>query len=162
MEKWNSNLQELLKKDKVVVFDIDGTLLKYEFGDGIHTACNNNVWEQFVIENEPYKHVSGVQVFKEFINDKLAAGGAVYVCSRSEEYEKEQKKEAVLREYSNIPPENIIFVASKKDKLEAVRSIAKIRGVSENNMVIVDDSVDTLDYIYENSAIMTVHITTFM
>lgn len=151
----------LLQPDVITVFDIDGTLAAYEFGYLQHSACDNKYWESYVRDNRPYDSIPAIPRMKAFIREKCTVTNVnVYVCSVSEEYEKEQKKGFILREYPEINPDNIYFVASKDDKIKLLHKLSDITGC-QTKVAIIDDTVKTLDMIYDNSNFTTVHVSSF-
>lgn len=107
-------LDYLMKEDVKIVFDVDGVLAPFEFGELKHNGCKDEDWENFVIENKPYDNIRSIPQLKQFINDK--GQNNVYVCSVSAPYEEKNKRDFVVREYG-IPVENIKFVCDKKDKI---------------------------------------------
>lgn len=150
----SKKLREKLREG-VIVFDVDGVLASYEFGENCHYAP---IWEEAFIsaENNPYRRVNPLPVFQQFIHTMKKEN--VYVCSVAAEFEQEGKRDFVLRNY-DILEENIIFVESKAQKLQALREIEKKTG--EKQIAIVDDTVKTLDHIYDNSNFLTVHVSSF-
>lgn len=150
-----------LQPEVAVVLDIDGTLAVYEFGDSKHSACNNMYWEDFVKEQHPYDNIPAVPQLQSFVRDKAKTEQGrnnLFVCSVSEEYERENKKSFVNRNYPEIPDSNIIFVNTKQEKLDVLHNINKTKA---QDIAIVDDTVKTLDNIFENSDYYTIHVSSF-
>lgn len=148
-------LDYLMRKDVAVVFDIDGVLAPYEF-DELHHSWPADDWENYVINNKPYSALPAIPQLKKFIEDK---NGNVYACSVAEDYEKEDKGSFVTNKYG-IPKENIIFVEEKPQKMEFMKELAQKFG-GEDKVALVEDTVKTLDAIYETSDFITVHISSF-
>lgn len=150
----SSKLRSKLKEG-AVVFDVDGVLAAYEFGNLCHYA---EVWEEAFVSSEdnPYLTVNPLPVLQEYIKE-LGRENA-YVCSVASPFEQEAKADFVLRNY-DIPAENIIFVSSKGEKLTALRKLREKLGGRQ--IAIVDDTVKTLDGIYEAGDFLTVHVTSF-
>ena len=151
----SASLREMLK-DCAVVFDVDGVLAAYEFGENCHYAP---IWEEaFVSETDnPYMRVNPLPVLQKFISQMERK--KVFVCSVASDFERRDKRNFVLRNYE-IPAENIFFVEKKQDKLKALMEIGKAVGGS-TPVAIVDDTVKTLDGIYEQGGFITVHVTSF-
>lgn len=144
-------------KECIVVFDIDGVLAAYEFGDFCHTTPE---WgpEQFKsIDDNPYVGVSAVPVLQEFIKEMPREN--VYVCSVASEEEVECKAAFVTRNYE-IDREKIVFVDKKDKKLQMLLDLkAKFPG---KEIAIVDDTVKTLDNIWlADNTIRTIHVSSF-
>lgn len=150
-------LDYLLNDDVIVVFDVDGVLSAFEFGELRHNGCDDKDWEQFVIKNKPYDKMSGIPQMQNFIVNKGYRN--IYTCSVSEPYEEENKRDFVFREYG-IPKNHIKFVRNKKDKIEFLRELSKITN-DEKKVAIVEDTVSTLNAIYEQSDFITVHVSSF-
>lgn len=143
--------------DSIVVFDIDGVLAVYEFGDCCHTSAQ---WGEELfrsVGDNPYCYVNPVPVLQDFINNMRRED--VYVCSVAEPWERECKAAFVTSHY-DVDPSHILFVESKKDKL------GEVINLQDNNpgrqIAIVDDTVKTLDGIWlADRDILTVHVTSF-
>ena len=58
-------MEYLLEPQTVVVFDIDGVLAVYEFGDLSHSACPDEDWEDYVRTNNPKTSSRPVQKKKK-------------------------------------------------------------------------------------------------
>lgn len=153
-----SEVLEYLKKDDVaVVFDIDGVLAAFEFGKLHHNGCFDDDWEEFVKNEKPYDKVRAIPQIQKFVRDKGIKN--VYACSVSEDYEKENKSAFVVREYG-IPQENIVFVKEKTKKIDFLKELAEKMG-GEDKVALVEDTVKTLNQIYDNTDMITVHVTSF-
>lgn len=153
-------LDYLMRADVVVVFDIDGVLAPYEFGDIRHSVNEGN-WEQIIKEERPYDHLKPQPIVSRFIQLKQEAGGKVYVCSVSQDFEIEQKREFVKREYGEQLGSRVKFVSSKPEKIEFLRKLAMGLQLPEENIALVDDTVKTLDGIFEQSNFTTIHSSSF-
>ena len=144
-------------KDGIIVFDVDGVLATYEFGDCCHTTPE---WGEEVfksVDDNPYCTVNPIPVLQDYI--KQLSSDKVYVCSVADGHERECKAAFVTKHYA-IDEQQILFVNSKKEKAEVLSRIKRENpGVQ---IAIVDDTVKTLDNIWlEDSSILTVHVTSF-
>ena len=155
-----NSVKHLLEPDIITIFDCDGVLAIYEIGEHRHLGCTNDKWPEYVKENRPYDTVMPVPQMQAFIRDKGIDNS--YVCTRvASEAEKEQKLEFIYREYG-IPFDHICFVNSTDEKIEYMREIANERcGGNEEKVALVEDTVTTIDAIYETSNFLTVHISSF-
>ena len=73
-------LDYLMNDDVTVVFDVDGVLAAYEFGELRHNSCNDNdEWAKYVVENKPYDRAKAIPQIQKFIKDKGIKN--VYACS---------------------------------------------------------------------------------
>lgn len=153
-------LDLIYDEDSVVIFDIDGVLAKYEFGERNHNACSDEEWTvNAVVESIwAYGKAKPVEVFQELIRNKKH----VYACSVSCYGEGEAKKSFVRRHYS-IPDENIYLVKDKSLKLATMCEIAeKHPDIPPEKIIMVEDTVKTLTYIQENSNYSTCHVSSFL
>ena len=105
----SKKLREYLR-DQIVVFDIDGVLSVYEFGELSHTA---DVWEEaFVSEHDnPYCGIAPLPALQEFVASMPSEH--VYVCSVAGDYEAQAKRDFVTRNYPSIPADHVFLVATK-------------------------------------------------
>lgn len=156
-----SAVKNLLRPEVVVVCDADGVLVVYEMGEHHHCVVPNSEWLEYVKTNRPYDTARPIAQMQKFIADKGADN--VYVCTviLSEE-EKGQKKDFIMREYG-IPEDHIIFVSKASEKaarlLELQSELSKTR--DNLQMAMIEDTVSTIDYLYENTDFFTVHISSF-
>lgn len=164
---YSSKIEALIyDEDSVVIFDIDGVLAKYEFGDHNHNLCSDEEWDNNVAFYAPtiYDSAKPVKLFQGLIRNKKP--GSVYTCSVAKGDEKYAKTSFVRRFY-NIPEENILFVDSKDKKLfaiEATRLQKRMQGfdIPDEKFIMVDDSIKVLTHIQDNSDFSTCHVSSFL
>lgn len=162
-----NKIMENLKKNKtVIVFDFDGVLGSYEYSDKNHAIdVPDEEWDEYVKKFNPLEDENRIRPFKtiqKFLKEKDMS--RIYVCSvASGEAEKVAKSKFAMKHY-NIPKENIYFVPSKKEKLNLLKYLheSKYPNLEESEIAMVEDTVATLNQIFNNSDFMTVHITSFM
>lgn len=142
-------------KNSIVVFDVDGVLAGYEFGENCHYA---ETWDEAFVSpcDNPYCHVRPLPTLQHFIQEMKPEN--IYVCSVASEIEKEAKSDFVTQNY-RIRKKNIHFVADKSQKIEVLRKIKSER--EDLPIAIVDDTVKTLDQIHQEGGFMTIHVTSF-
>ena len=133
--------------DSVVIFDIDGVLAAYEYGIYNHNACRECEWNDFVLHNDMYRKARPLKVLQDYIKRK--GTDRVYVCSLAYENEKGPKRK---------------FVEKKSDKLEIMNKIkyTQYPDLEDKKLVMVDDTIEVLSNIQDNSGYSTAHISTFM
>lgn len=151
-------LDYLMEPETVIVFDIDGVLAPYEFGELCHSACPDEDWKSYVLTKHPYAHIRPVPQLQRFIEKK--GTGKVFACSVAEDYEEEGKREFVVDGYG-IAPKQVLFVRSKKEKVPALKELALSLGLPEKRIALVDDAVKTLDVVMEETGCTTVHVSSF-
>lgn len=151
-------LDYLAEPETAVVFDIDGVLAVYEFGDLVHSACRDDEWESYMRSHNPYQDVPPVSQIQDFVAHKDP--DRVFACSVGADYEEEGKRSFVLANYA-IPQDNIRIVRDKKDKLKFLEDVADKLDLPQERVAIVEDTVKTLDKIYDKTDFTTVHISSF-
>ena len=151
----------LLSDDTVLVFDVDGVLAKLEFGEYNHfetddvwyTGIDNDI--NFYTENKVIKKM------QDFIKRKNIDNIYVITVSKNEK-EANIKKEYLINNY-NILKENIYFCLkniNKKDKLKLIKE--KYKNLEDYKIVMIDDTVEILNDIMDNTNFSTVHISSFL
>lgn len=146
--------------DTIFVFDIDGVLASYEYDDYTH-SCPDYVWENLVEKGDPYQYARPFKVMQEFIKQHPHR---CYTCAKSSgDMESMHKKNFILRHY-NIDEEKIYFVQSAEQKLNILQEIdyrIDPEGGNQKYIVMIEDTVKTLDHIVELSDFSTVHVSSF-
>lgn len=150
---------EILERldNSIVVFDIDGTLTAYDYGDGIH---NMEGWEEAFCDkdNNPYAKAKAVPIFLNIVNEMGRQN--CFICSVADDYELEAKSDFVAREYG-IHKAHHKFVKSKEEKLKVIKKISKI--YPERKVVFIDDTVKTLDLVHNAMPdVITLHVSLFL
>lgn len=153
-----SQMLDFLSEDETcVVFDIDGVLAIYEFGLS-HSACPDAEWQDYIRTHDPYATMRPARQFQRFIERKRP--DRVYACSVGEPFEADCKRAFVQRNYS-IPVENVLIVGSKQEKLDSLKRIQHQTGLPEQRIALVEDTVKTLNLVYETTGFTTVHVSSF-
>lgn len=148
-------LSHLLEPETALVFDIDGVLAPYEFGELCHSACPDEDWERFVVEQDPYGSMRPVRLIQDLIAAK--EGGRVYACSVAMDYEADGKRDFVLRNY-DIPASHVAIVAAKADKLAFLEGLRASLELEPAQVALVEDTVATLNLAFEQGGFTTVHV----
>lgn len=157
-----SKIMELLQaEDSVAIFDIDGVLAAYEYGEYNHNACRDEDWNEYISNNEVYKEARPLKVLQDFIANKNEEN--VFVCSVAS-YDERIKKEAFVIKNYGISRMRIFFVTDKTKKVEAINMIKEMffPETEDKKFVMVDDTSSVLTNIQENSGYSTAHISSFM
>ncbi|WP_130812866.1 hypothetical protein [Olsenella sp. Marseille-P4559] len=148
----------LLEPQTAVVFDIDGVLAIYEFGELSHSACPDEDWEDYVRTHDPYASSRPVPQIQRFIADKGA--DHVWACSQASDFETLGKRAFVTRCYE-LDPSHVVTVTQKAEKVEFLRRLARELGIPERRVAIVEDTVKTLDLVDQETGCVTVHVSSF-
>lgn len=147
----------LLKKEVIVVFDVDGVLAPYEFGDKKHCVSDDE-WDEILEKGiDVYSNVQPVKILQEFIKRKGVEN--VYVCSVSSIKEYDSKVAFCMKKYS-ILEDHIILVKHKADKVSFLDALSKKVNLPHNEIALIEDTVETLDQAAK-SDYCTVHISSF-
>ena len=87
----------------------------------------------------------------------------VYVATRvMNDYEKKQKV-AFLKKQYHILPDHVFEVYHNDEKLDVMKKVQEYYPeLSDKYFVLVDDTVDVLTHVMENSHFSTVHNSTFL
>lgn len=147
----------LLEPQTAVVFDIDGVLAVYEFGELSHSACPDGDWEAYVRAHDPYASSRPVAQIQEFIRQKGPA--RTYACSVAADYEAAGKRDFVLANYA-IEPDHVRMVSAKAKKIAFLDEVAQALSLPRRRVALVEDTVATLDLACERG-FTTVHVSSF-
>lgn len=151
-------IEQLLKPDMILVFDVDGVLAPYEWGSDNRHCMSDEEWNERLAKGEDiYSMIRTVKLFQDFINQKGI--DKCYVCSKTGTADLKSKLKFVQR--YGFPKKNIRFVAKKTDKIKFLDEIRDMLAIPEENIAIIDDTVKTLDGIAANRNYMTVHVSAF-
>ena len=98
---------------------------------------------------------------KEYIQTKNINN--IYVCTKAySDEEANMKIDFVMNNY-NILKDHVYWVKENNDKLEIMNKIKELNpSVPDNHIAMVDDTVEVLNYIMDNSNYSTIHISSFM
>lgn len=106
-----------------------------------------------------YSHIQPVKTLQKFIKSKNI--DEIYVCSKAEPAELKSKMDFCIREYG-IMPDHIKCVNHKSDKALFLDELSKKLGISQRNIALVEDTIETLDSIAQIRGYFTVHVSSFM
>lgn len=145
----------------IVCFDIDGVLAEYRFGNGVY-ACKDSEFPDYCKKHNVYAEASAPLTIKSFMNRWLNVNQRYCISKAYCDEERDQKIKFVTEQYE-IPREQIYFVDSNEQKLYIMKQIASLNDdVDEQEIFMVDDSIEVLGHIYENSNFGTIHISSLL
>lgn len=160
----NSQIRELVKNENaVLVFDVDGVLAAYEYGERNHNACKDNEWDEYLKTNNTYESARPLITIQKW----LVEHGNIdrtYVCTASaNESEFMKKADFVVRNYP-IKRENIFMTLERNEKLEVLKRIHETcyPGLGDEMIIMIDDTTEVLTNIQEHSEYSTAHISSFI
>lgn len=151
-------LAYLLEPETVVVFDIDGVLAAYEFGERGHSPCEDADWETYVREHDPYAHIRPIRLLQRFIEEK--GRERVYACSCAQPFDAPGKRAFCQREYG-LDPSHVRLVEKKGEKAAYLRELSTSLNVPEERVALVEDTTSTLYQVNDAGAFTTVHVSSF-
>ena len=157
-----SKIKDLFNNENTVYFfDVDGVLVSYDFGEYNHNFANDETWEKAISEINFYANKRPINTFQKFLADKNME--RVYVLTKVSNTEEEsQKKELVYKNYG-IKGANVLIVLKNEDKLTKMMEIKKkYPSLEDKYFVMIDDSVEVLNWIMEHSNFSTVHVSSFI
>lgn len=155
----NPIIEKLKERGIIVVFDVDGVLAPYEWGNMQHCVSDEE-WDRTLANHKDvYANARPVQTFVDFIIEK--GSDSCYVCSCGSKAEIHSKSSFCSDKYG-IPAENICIVKKKADKLPFLNNLRDKLGISENRIAIIEDTVETLDEIANGHDYITVHVSSFL
>ncbi len=158
-----SKIKQLLKSDDtVLVFDIDGVLALLEFGEYNHYDLDDEKWNQATSEGINYYDEFKVsKKMQKFLSNKNMNN--IYVITASANKNEEEIKKQYVNRYYNIKKENVFNVFNKKNKIDKLKIIKeKYPELEDYKIVMIDDTVEILNVIMDNTNFSTVHISTFL
>ena len=154
---------KLLKdRDVIRFFDVDGVLAVYAFGeDGVYVVQDDRDYDEFLKTHDVYATACAPQFMKEYVKTHCDPE-KTFVISRSyTDIEDDQKIRFILREYPQIPKENILFVRGTS-KTDIARQVLEERfgGLSAKHLCI-DDTLEHLEK-YQAEGLKAVHISSLL
>lgn len=157
-----SKIRELFENpDTVYVFDVDGVLVRMEFGEYNHYTADDDVWAELVKSHDFYENLSPIVTMQDFLKDKDVS--RVYVATRVMNDSEKKQKITFLSKHYHILPDHVFEVYHNNEKLEVMKKVQEFYPeLPEKYFVLVDDTVDVLTYVMENSHFSTVHNSTFL
>ena len=157
-----SKIRELFNDDKTVyIFDVDGVLAPIEYGEYNHYYYDDEKWALELVKKDFYEDVKPFKTMQDFLKSKDMS--RVYVVTKvMNEIELEQKKKFLKKNY-NIDSNNVYLVYKDEEKLNVIKNIQKKYPLLEDKyFVLIEDTVNILSYVMENSSYSTVHISSFL
>ena len=167
MNRFGLNKQRLSDRSLVRCFDVDGVLITYAYGlYGIY-ACSENNFEEYLKAHNIYDEAVAPLLMQEYIQNCTIKENNFVITKAYTDYEVGCKKDAIMRLYDGkFKEENIIGVKENKDKAIIIQSIADRMDLKENSIVMIDDTIEVLDYIEKlrvtDPRLLTLHVSSFL
>ena len=158
-----SKIREILNdNESVLVFDIDGVLAVMEWGEYNHYGEDDETWTKMYETRANYYTEDFVcKRMQEFLKKKDT--NRIYVITKAfSENEAEDKKDFVYNFYG-IPRDHVYYVRNNFDKSNVLVQIKKnYPDLSDHKLVMVDDTVEVLTNVMDNTPFSTAHISSFL
>ena len=159
----NTEIRKLLQdKESVLVFDVDGVLAVMEWGKYNHYAVNDEEWTKQCKEGNNFYTKDRVSLkMQEFLKNKNMR--RIYVITTVGDNNEGEFKREFVNTYYNILKENVYYVNDNKEKrLELLKIKEKYPKLANHNLIMIDDTVEILNDIMDNTNFSTAHISTFL
>ena len=158
-----SKIKDLLKEnDTVLVFDIDGVLAVLEFGKFNHYELDDIEWSKATEAGISYYTEDKVsKKMQKFLKDKNMNN--IYVITTAANENEGIIKKDYVNKYYNIIGENIFYVFDNKNKVDKLKKIKeKYKDLEDYKIIMIDDTVEILNRVMDNTNFSTAHISTFL
>ena len=134
-------------KDDILVFDIDGTLTKYDFPE--FKIADKNEWVPLNIKRNVYTDAKPIHLFDELLESKNSSD--LYILSVAfSSFEQNNKLDMLERLFPMFREDNIFFVAHDQFKvyiLQYLRELYDKEGKEHKRIVLIEDNVNIMSSI---------------
>ncbi len=156
------DIREILKHKKaVVVFDIDGTLLSYNYGKRYaHHEADIAEDEERFLKADIYKNAKGIPLIRKYIKRH---SDNIYLCLSKEPHGQENSKAKRIEQYYGIRARNCHFAIDIDGKISYLQRLRDDYGFAMP-IIYIDDNDDTLMAVEKElhyADIYTAHVTIF-
>ena len=159
-----SKLKSVLSDPKtLVVFDIDGTLSSYNYGDyHCHHEKDTLETKDEFDQIDVYMTARRIPVIVEYIKEHIRYGGRVFALSK-EPHGREESKRRFCKIAYGINPSDVYCVKENVGKIDKLREWSEAYKVlePEGHIVFIDDNEQVLRMVEDNTDVYTAHVTIF-
>ena len=157
-----SKIEELFANpDTVYFFDVDGVLVRLEFGDYHHYYSTDEEWAEALHSHDFYENMKPVVTMQDFFKNKDMS--KVYVVTKVMNEEEKNQKIRFLNKVYHILPDHVFEVYQNEDKLTVMKKVQEFYPELDSKFfVMIDDTSDVLTYIMTHSNYSTVHVSSFL
>lgn len=150
-------------EESVLVFDVDGVLAAYEYGEYNHNACRDEDWNDYLKTNNVYADARPLVTLQKWLS-KYGNPERIFVCTNSADESEFKKKADFVTSNYPIKKENILMAKNSLDKLNVIKEIHTLYfpTLDEKKIIMIDDTAKVLTNIQENSGYSTAHISSFI
>lgn len=129
-------------KDNILVFDIDGTLCKYDFPDFGVKCFDEHSWIHLNMLTDVYANAIPIRIFDDIIDscnpNDLYSLGVAYSS-----FEQRNKINFMHKNFSKFKDNNIIFVSENKYKYDVLSELMEIysqMGYTDKKIILIEDN----------------------
>ena len=158
-----SKIKELLDdKEVVLVFDVDGVLAPIEWGEYNHFGEDDVTWDKmYQLKSTFYTEEFVSKRMQEFLKDKDK--NRVYVITKAFNDNETEDKRNFVNAYYGIPRDHVYSVKNNTDKTAILKEIKSFYpDLPDYKLAIVDDTVEILTHVMNNTGFSTIHISSFL
>ena len=158
-----NKIREILNDDEsVLVFDVDGVLAVMEWGEYTHFIASDEVWSNmYETQMEYYTEEYVSKTMQDFIKTKDLS--RLYVITKAYSENEADDKKNFLNKYYGILKDHVYYVGSNLDKRGKLIEIKNIYpDLPDRKLVMIDDTVEVLSDIMDNTPYSTAHVSTFL
>jgi hypothetical protein len=158
-----SKIKELIKDDNtVLVFDIDGVLSILEWGEYNHYKITDDEWNQACAAGiNLYTEERVSKKMQDFLRHKNM--NRIYAITKVYDNNEIEFKKDFVNKYYNFFKENVFGVKKNTEKKNILFKIKENYPELENNQIVmIDDTIEILNDVMENTNFSTVHISSFL
>ena len=157
-----SKIKDLFENSKTIyVFDVDGVLARLELGEYTHYFYNDEMWEKALQTHDFYDEIRPIISMQDFIQKRNKEH--IYVATRVYNEVEHKQKISFLEKHYGILKDHVYLVYNNDEKLDVMNKIKELNpNLEDKYFVMIDDTVDVLNHIMDNSNFSTVHISSFL
>ncbi len=151
--------EKLNDPETTLVFDIDGTLISYNYGEfRAHHELDRAETEEEFRSVDIYNGCRGIPAIRDFLKNRDPQH--VY-CLSMEPHQHDVSKKKAVHMYYGILPSHVFLVEDHSEKPGVLKKIAEASGADQNNLVFIDDNSMVLRRVEEETGFSTAHVTVF-
>ena len=128
-------------KGKTVVFDFDGTLTDFKYGENSILPCPEKDLPEYFSKPDLKIRLFPLQTMQWVIEELIHSGSDIYIITVSALFLEKPKNYAIHKMYPMIPMENVYHVRYSGAKTEVLRHIHEEK---DKPIVFVEDKAETL------------------
>ncbi|MCR4655629.1 MAG: hypothetical protein K5770_05300 [Lachnospiraceae bacterium] len=149
----------LNRADTILVFDIDGTLISYNYGEyRAHHELDDIRTEEEFSRIDMYNGSRGIPVIRDFLKTKDMDN--IY-CLSMEPHRHDVSKKKAVSTYYGILPSHVFLVEDHSQKPVLLKEIADMTLNGTNKLVFIDDNSKVLRAVEEQTPYYTAHVSIF-